>query len=172
MARVSWEIDCPVEAEVTELYAELQAPLLRYTLALGLPVADGEDVVQETFLSLFHHPRKGKPKDNLRGWAFRVVHNLALKRRRRNARSAETSGSDFESVDPALNPEEQAVCRSRQMRLLAVLRALPERDRWCLWLRAEGLRYRDIAETLGVSLGSVAASLSRALKRLGDVGPA
>ncbi len=46
------------------------------------------------------------------------------------------------------------------------LRAMPEQDQCCLSLRAEGLRYRDIAEVLGISLGSVANSLERALSRL------
>jgi RNA polymerase sigma-70 factor (ECF subfamily) len=43
---------------------------------------------------------------------------------------------------------------------------MPERDRQCVYLRAEGLCYRDIARTLGISLGSVAKSLTRALTRL------
>jgi len=55
----------------------------------------------------------------------------------------------------------------RQNRLVAVLRALPEQDQRCLRLRAEGLRYREIADVLGISLGSVAASLSLSLERLG-----
>ena len=54
----------------------------------------------------------------------------------------------------------------RQQRLLAVVRAMPEQDQCCLSLRAEGLRYRDIAEVLGISLGSVANSLERSLSRL------
>jgi RNA polymerase sigma-70 factor (ECF subfamily) len=51
-------------------------------------------------------------------------------------------------------------------RLRTVVRALPERDRQCLFLRAEGLRYRDIARTLDISLGGVAKSLARTMKRL------
>jgi RNA polymerase sigma-70 factor (ECF subfamily) len=54
----------------------------------------------------------------------------------------------------------------RQRRLLAVVRALPEQDQCCLSLRAEGLRYREIADVLGISLGSVAASLEKSLSRL------
>jgi len=50
--------------------------------------------------------------------------------------------------------------------LLSVVRALPEQDQCCLSLRAEGLRYREIAEVLGISLGSVAASLEKSLSRL------
>ena len=52
------------------------------------------------------------------------------------------------------------------MRLRAVLRALPEPDQHCLRLRAEGLRYREIAEVLGMSLGAVSISLTRSLARL------
>ena len=54
----------------------------------------------------------------------------------------------------------------RQNRLLAVVKALRELDRCCLSLRAEGLRYREIAEVLGISLGSVANSLEKSLSRL------
>jgi RNA polymerase sigma-70 factor (ECF subfamily) len=67
--------------------------------------------------------------------------------------------------DPAENPEEQLLSSQRLQRLQAVLRALPEQDQWCLSLRAEGLRYREIGEVLGMSLGSVSASLGRSLAR-------
>ncbi len=49
------------------------------------------------------------------------------------------------------------------------MRALPEQDRACLALRAEGIRYREIAEILGVSLGTVALSLERSLAKLSRV---
>ena len=51
-------------------------------------------------------------------------------------------------------------------RVRAVLKALPERDRRCVYLRAEGRRYREIANVLGMSLGGVAKSLTRAIARL------
>ena len=71
------------------------------------------------------------------------------------------------TVDAATpSQEQQLVSRERQRRLLAVFHALPERDRRCLSLRAEGLRYREIADTLGMSLGGVAKSLSRSMARI------
>jgi RNA polymerase sigma-70 factor, ECF subfamily len=51
-------------------------------------------------------------------------------------------------------------------RLQAALHALPLDDQLCLRLRSEGLRYREIAKIVGMSLGSVSASLSRSLARL------
>jgi RNA polymerase sigma-70 factor (ECF subfamily) len=71
--------------------------------------------------------------------------------------------------DPAENPEERLLSNQRYQRLQSVLRALPEQDQWCLTLRAEGLRYRDIAEVLDMSLASVAASLGRSLARFSRV---
>ena len=60
----------------------------------------------------------------------------------------------------------RSAAKQRQSRLRSVVAALSEQDRCCLHLRAEGLRYREIAEVLGISLGSVAASLGRSLERL------
>jgi RNA polymerase sigma-70 factor, ECF subfamily len=157
------------EQRVIELFDELRRPLLRYLAALGLPFEEGEEVVQETFLALFEHLRREK-SGNLRGWLFRVAHNLGLKRRL--ARKREVFSAAFDSLaaarpDVAGNPEEQFLAAQRQERFEAGLRALPEQDRCCLALRAEGLRYREIAQVLGMSLGSVSASLARSLERLG-----
>jgi len=69
-------------------------------------------------------------------------------------------------MDSASDPEEQVADLQRQDRLLAVVKALPEMDRCCLSLRAEGFRYREIAGVLGISLGAVANSLGKSLSRL------
>ena len=159
----------PLADEVAALFDQLQRPLLRYLLACRLPAPDGEEVVQDVFLALHEHLRAGKPRYNLRGWIFRVAHNLALKRHyaaRDRLRQFPGERACAEHTDPAPGPEDQLCAQQRQQRLLAVVAALPERDRCCLCLRAEGLRYREIGETLGMSLGSVAASLARSLERL------
>lgn len=70
-------------------------------------------------------------------------------------------------LDTTPNPEEQMASSQTMRRLHAALLALPEQDRWCLALRAEGLRYREIATTIGISLGAVSLSLTRSLGRLG-----
>ena len=72
-------------------------------------------------------------------------------------------------ADAAPNPEEQFASGQRLKCVQAVLQALPEQDRCCLYLRAEGLRYREIAAALGISLGAVSIALTRSLARLGSV---
>lgn len=153
-----------------ELFEEFRNPLLRYSLSLGLSINDAEEVIQEVFLALFKHLRLGRSRKNLRGWLFRVTHNLGLKQRLANRTSLQRTGGDAsvaeEHADPAPDPEEQLSAAQRRHRLQAVVEALPESDQQCLRLRAEGLRYREIARVLGMSLGAVSISLTRSLARL------
>lgn len=159
-----------LEHEILSLFDLLRVQLLRYAISFGLSVHDGEDIIQEVFLALFHHLREGRSRSNLRGWVFRVAHNLALKRRAMNRARYHIGEGDGsfgdEHSDPAPSPEELLLFSERQASLLAAVRALPEIDQWCLGLRAEGLRYREISEVLGISLGSVSNSLARSLARL------
>jgi len=160
--------------EVLLLFDECGTGLRRYLSSFGLGAAATDDLLQDVFMSLFRHLRLGRPRTNLKGWLFQVGHNLALKQRQKGLKRQQTE-SDWDTVvaeraiDPSANPEEQLAGDRRRQRLRAVVRALPERDRRCLYLRAEGLSYRDIARTLDISLGSVAKSLTRAVTRLTTV---
>jgi RNA polymerase sigma-70 factor (ECF subfamily) len=152
-----------LEAEVIGLFDELRGPVLRYLRGCGLLIQDAEEVLQEVFLALFQHLRNGKSRAHLRGWVFRVAHNLALKRLNSQRRQME---SDEVVIDHAPNPEDQMASGQKQERLLAAVRALPELDRRCLFLRSEGLRYREICEVLNMSIGAVSISLTRSLARI------
>ncbi len=162
-----------LQREVLALFDELRSRLMRYVVAFGLSSADGEEIIQDAFLSLMKHLQQGRSRQNLRGWLFRVAHNQSLKRLASNERRFVRDGSaELETdshPDPAPSPEAQATQAQRQARLLAVLKALPAQDQSCLRLRAEGLRYREIAGVLGISLGSVSASLARSLEKLARV---
>jgi RNA polymerase sigma-70 factor, ECF subfamily len=161
---------CEIECEVMSLFEQFRNPLLRYVLSFGISVHDAEEITQEVFLSLFRHLQLGRSKSNLRGWIFTVAHNLALKQRGANQISRDKSASDWviaeKQVDPSPNPEQQVWFSQRRRRLLAVVHALPLEDQSCLRLRAEGLRYREVAAVLGISLGAVSISLTRSLARL------
>lgn len=160
-----------VRDETLLLFDACAPSVRRYVRSCGVAPDVADDIVQETFVALFKHLRKGGGRENLRGWLMQVGYRLALKHRRgegRRARWQRPWHSDAEVVrDPAAGPEEACAARQDHQRLRAVLKALPERDRQCVVLRAEGLRYRDIAKVLGISLGAVAKSLTRAVGRLG-----
>lgn len=160
----------PIEEEVVALFDDLRACLLRYLLSFSLSVVDSEDLLQDAFLALFHHLKQDKSRENLRGWLFRVAHNLALKHLRSQQSATVFSESvvfpERSLISPDLNPEDQCLAAQMSERVLRVVAALPEQTRCCLQLRAEGFRYREIAEVLDVSLGSVAARLAEAVARI------
>jgi RNA polymerase sigma-70 factor (ECF subfamily) len=166
------QIDESLKVEVEAFFDNFHDSLMRYLHSFDLEIQDAEDVIQEVFLALFRHLRAGKPRTNLKGWIFRVAHNIGLKRHRKTRRLHHTFGAEQNielRLDPECDPEQQLLNDQRRRRLLAVVRALPDRDRECLSLRAEGLRYREIAHVLGISVGTVATVLERSLRRLREV---
>jgi len=161
-------------AEVVSLFDQLRDRLLRYVISFGLTVHDGEDIVQEVFLALYRHLQQGRSRKNLRAWTFRVAHNQALKRRSQvrtgvQQMIGDAAASADLAPDTNPSPEDQMASSQRRQRVWSAVGALPEQDRRCLILRAEGLRYREIAEVLDISLGAVSLSLERSLTRLARV---
>src|ERR1700722_1977037 len=114
-----------IERDVLELFDQFRNPLLRYALSFGISVHDAEEVVQEVFLSLFRHLGLRRSRKNLRGWIFRVAHNLTLKQRHANQKLRGQTASDWtiaeQQCDPAPGPEEQVSLAQRRRRLLAVV---------------------------------------------------
>ena len=154
---------------VAQAFTELRQPVCRYLLALGLAPAEAEEVVQETFLRLCQHLEANGSRANLRGWIFRVAHNLARdehRRRRRQAWEPLEDGNMHASADPGVTPEQKLIAEERTRRLVTALGRLPIHQQHCMHLRAEGLRYREIAEVLGASVSTVGEWVQQALKTL------
>jgi RNA polymerase sigma-70 factor (ECF subfamily) len=160
-----------LEEHITQLFDELRQPIRRYLLCLEVSPMEAEEIIQETFLRLYRHLHSGGREDNLRGWVFRVAHNISineLKRRKYLGPSNPRQLADPStlSIDPAPNPEELLLRKERMIRTHAAISALSERQKQCLYLRAEGFRYREIAKLLGVTVSTVAELLHRAIKKL------
>jgi RNA polymerase sigma-70 factor (ECF subfamily) len=159
---------------LAETFTELRAPICRYLLALGLDPGQAEEVLQETFLRLCQHLAMDGREANLRGWVFRVAHNLAKdehrRKRRRPAQSFEDAQGKIDAdahADSRATPEQQLIAQEREGQLIAALERLPTHQQQCLHLRAEGLRYREIAEVLGAGVSTVAEWVQQALRTLG-----
>jgi RNA polymerase sigma-70 factor (ECF subfamily) len=69
-------------------------------------------------------------------------------------------------ADPRDGPEELLLRREKMARVHAGICALSEQQKQCLYLRAEGFRYREIAGILEVTISTVVESLRRAIKKL------
>ncbi len=155
--------------EATTLYRELRKPLLRYLAGLGLSIEEAQDVVQDAFLSLHQHLEAGGSQENIRSWMFRVAHNCARNCQTSYARRhGESLGPDFDSVSHAATPEETVLAKEKFRRLDEAIRSLAAQERECLMLRAEGLRYREIGEVLGIATSTVGDTVERAIKKLAE----
>jgi RNA polymerase sigma-70 factor, ECF subfamily len=156
-------------SEVTSLYRELRAPLLRYLVCLGLSSDEAQDVVQDTFLRLHRHLTGGGAKDNIRAWVFRVAHNQARNRQGSyHRRFAASLDDETESVLDETTPEHVVLEAEKFRRLAGAMESLTEAEQECLLLRAAGLRYREIGEALGMATSTVGDTVERAIRKLAE----
>ena len=156
--------------EVTSLYRELREPLLRYLVCLGLSKDEAQDVVQDTFLSLHRHLTSNGQQDNIRGWVFRVAHNQARNRQGSyHRRFAEPLDLQVDGVLDETTPERVVLEKEKFQRLAKAIATLSNSERECLLLRAAGLSYREIGETLGIPTSTVGDTVERAIRKLTEM---
>ncbi len=159
------------EDDVVKLYEAARDNVYRYLLVLGMRPAEAQETTQEVFLRLHMALSRGQTIENLRAWAFRVAHNLGLKVILRNARrDSRTDRIESDLPDFRANAEQAFLTKERNAQIASALDTLSPQQRQCLFLRAEGMKYREIAETLGISTSTVNEFLSRALMRLKRAG--
>ena len=159
-----------VEADVEQVYRETRGAICSYLLCLGVPSAQAQEVTQEVYLRLYQTMRKGEQIMSLRAWLFRVAHNLGLKvRSSERVFRALPPNWDQLIADAGQSPEQNVLDREKMRRVQQALASLSPQQRNCLYLRSEGLRYRDIAEVLDVSASTVNEFLRRAITRLAEV---
>lgn len=155
-----------VEEVVTDLYATLRPSLFSYVYYLVGSNSDAEDLIQVAFLQLFDQLNQGAEIRNLRGWLYRVVHNLAIEHARRSDKRESLIRGWFTDREKATASESSAEDEMIRRELIEKsLAALNERERHALMLRAEGLSYQEIAETLEISAKAVSVYLARGLKK-------
>ena len=154
----------PLEEVVTEAYVNVRPALLSYLHHIVGSTGEAEDVVQITFLKLFDQLQKNAEILELRGWLYKVAHNLAIDSLRRHGREEPASTEWLDGLTASGDSAEEKMIRTQQVR--QVLGPLNERERRCLMLRAEGLSYKEIGDVLEISAKSVSVYLTRGLKKI------
>ncbi len=186
---IGWSDVAPTEAALIERClsgdeaANAALVLEHHRLVLGLAthlLGDREealDLSQEVFLRVFRTLHRFRGQSSLRTWIFRIVVNQVRNRQRwwrRRARSNQVSLDDHIrehgelvlGVD-ASTPDREFARKELGLRLKSALQHLPFDQRTALVLReVEGLRYEEIAFTLGLPVGTVKSRLTRARQAL------
>jgi RNA polymerase sigma-70 factor (ECF subfamily) len=167
-----------VERLVTTLFEELCQPVYRYIRGFVRDTALARDVTQEVFVKLCTELAAGRQLTNVRAWLFRIAHNLAIDEQRKlRVREAHEDYSEAADVaflffsDPSPSAEQQLLQRERHGWLREAVQMLSAQERRCLFLRAQGLRYREIADVLDIKLPTVVTFLTRAIQKLAKACP-
>ena len=157
-------------------YAELLARHLSRVFGLALRMVqnadDAGDIAQEAFVKAFQSLRSFDLNKSFGAWIAKITANLCIDhyRRRRLALvsldappGGERGGRPWEFADQRPDPEEVMSIGESERRLEDLIQSLPPRYRIVVLLRyKEDLAYEEIAETLGIPLGTVKARLHRA----------
>lgn len=165
--------DVSVRRLVLEHYDRESTPLRRYLQFLGIDTETAQEVVHESFLKLHEHLLGGGDRRNLRAWLYRVAHNLG-----RNTQTAFRSSKTDSLADvtiagdpPSLSAsaEDDLLSRERNRLMREAMLRLSAAQRDCLLLRAQGLKYREIAETLNLAISTVGENVQRGLEKLKEL---
>jgi RNA polymerase sigma-70 factor (ECF subfamily) len=157
-----------------ELFARYRDPAYRVAYRLLGNPDDALDAVQDGFIKAFTHLRGFEHRCSFKTWLLRVVSNAALdlgrQRRRREElaaaateRLAPDGGVTPDHADPGREAEEADLRRA----LADALTQLPEAQRRTFVLHVDGgLSYREVAEAMGISIGTVMSRLFYARQKL------
>ncbi|HET9720244.1 MAG TPA: sigma-70 family RNA polymerase sigma factor [Solirubrobacteraceae bacterium] len=153
-----------IEEAFTILYQRHHQALYRYCRSLVGTDTDAHDALQSAMTGALVALRAGRRDAPIRPWLFRIAYNESITQLRRRRPAAEL----VEEL-PALEglPEDALEQRTRIARLLADLRELPERQRGALVMKElSGLSHQEVAEALGLSIGSAKQTVFEARRSL------
>ena len=129
--------------------------------------SEAEDIVQDTFLKAHHQRGKLREPEKFPAWLLTVTRNGARDRLRRRRPQADEGTIDTLVDYRAATPGSAMEKEEHQAHLRRALATLPEEHRTALTLRyLEGLDYRAIETTMGLSNGALRGILGRALGTL------
>ena len=153
--------------------------LYRTGLRMTRSAPDAEDLVQETCIRAFRFRDQFQPGTNLKAWLFRILTNTFINEYRK--RASQPNFSELDDVEEntlyrtmagraapssSPQPEREVLENMVSSEVASALEDLPEKFRSTVLLDVEGFSYKEIAETLGIPIGTVMSRLHRGRKFL------
>jgi len=174
-----WRVQRQDDAEAfARLMTRWEAPIRELCRRMTGDVHRGEDLTQEAFARVYARRKDYQPTGKFSTWLWRIALNLCYDELRRLKRRSETSldgaaeldgdaGMDLPDAE-AVGPDGALVAQETGDEVRRALQRLSEAHRAVLVLRHyEDLKFREIAEVLGVPEGTVKSRMSEALTQMG-----
>ncbi|MCP4541039.1 MAG: sigma-70 family RNA polymerase sigma factor [Chloroflexi bacterium] len=162
--------------DLADIFTEYQRPIYNYLLRMTQNQAEAEDLTQETFIRV-HRGLPGFRGDaSLSTWIYRIATNVShdhFRRRTTQKAKAALSIEEIESdgewlIDEAPSPPDRLVAQSKMSDCVQrfILRLSPDYRAVLMLRELQGLKNREIAEVLDVSLDTIKIRLHRARNKL------
>jgi len=151
-----------------KLLSDYQRPLYHHIRNIVLNHDDADDVLQNTFIKVFRHLKDFKGESKLFSWMYRIATNEALtflsqkaKRGGITSQAMQTKAVDNLRADVYFDGNEI------QLKLQKAIVLLPEKQQLVFKMRYfEEIKYEEMSEILGTSVGALKASYHHAVKKI------
>ena len=153
-----------------KLLREYQRPLYNHIRNIVLNHDDTDDVLQNTFIKVFRYLKDFKGDSKLFSWMYRIATNEAITFINQKAKKNRTTSEALQKklVDN-LKADVYFDGNEIQIKLQKAIAALPEKQQLVFKMKYyEELKYEEISEILGTSVGALKASFHHAVKKIED----
>ena len=155
--------------EATALYRELRKPCFDIWPVSGSRARKHRMSYKILFLACISTcPRAGRRKTFAAGCFASPITAPGIVQKSYARRLGGPLDPGFDLISHAATPEQTVLAKEKFHRLDKAIRSLAAPERECLMLRAEGLRYREIGEVLGIPTSTVGDTVERAVKKLAE----
>lgn len=151
-----------------KLLRDYQKPLYNHIRNIVLNHDDTDDVLQNTFLKVFQHLKSFKGDSKLFSWVYRIATNEAITFINNKAkRNGTTSEAMLTKIVENLQSDVYFDGNNIQIKLQKAIALLPEKQQLVFKMKYyEELKYENMSEILGTSVGALKASYHHAVKKI------
>lgn len=145
-----------------ELYDSASKSVYGFALSILKNSHDAEDVLQETFLKVYSNASDYEPHGKPMAWILRITRNLSMTKLREKTKNAEYNDTLSEDIDlSSLHDAEKRLLIENLFKILS------DEEKQILVLHAVcGMKHREIANLMDISLNTVISKYHRAIKKL------
>jgi RNA polymerase sigma factor (sigma-70 family) len=153
-----------------KLLRDYQRPLYNHIRNIVLNHDDADDVLQNTFVKVFQHLKNFKGESKLFSWMYRIATNEAITFINNKAKRHNTTSEALQTkIVDNLKADDYFDGSEIQVKLQKAIVLLPEKQQLVFKMRYyEEIKYEEMSEILGTSVGALKASYHHAVKKIED----
>jgi len=151
-----------------KLLLDYQKPLYNHVRNIVLNHDDADDVLQNTFVKIFQYLKDFKGDSKLFSWMYRIATNESITFLNQKAKRNGTTSQAMQSkIVDNLKADTYFDGSEIQIKLQKAINLLPDKQQLVFKMRYfEEIKYEDLSETLGTSVGALKASYHHAVKKI------